>query len=224
MQWWANKAVRARYLEVQKLTLTNTMVLDITYLNQLHRQWTSDWHESPVLGQSKQPWAAIEQNHDFNFRLWHEEDIARRDDLPAEKIKEAKRAIDRFNQARNNAMEQIDDWMLSRIHLKAANSGAASTLHSETPGMMIDRLSIMALKEFHMGEQAAREDVSAEHRQKCAARVDVLKEQQRDLSDALQTLLTELSSGRRRFKVYRQFKMYNDPMLNPQLYSSKISA
>ena len=199
----------------------NLALFDLHCLNALHRQWTHDWHAAPCLIQTEQPWAAAEQNHDFNFRLWHEEDIARRDDIPLERIREAKRNIDRFNQARNNAMELMDDWILATLQQMGGGAPPDVALHSETPGMMIDRLSIMALKEYHMAEQAARGDASAEHRVKCAARVAVLKEQQGDLSDALRILLAELSTGRRRFKVYRQFKMYNDPTLNPQLYAAK---
>lgn len=195
-------------------------IVNIERLIQLHRQWTIGWHVALSLGQIEQPWAAAEQNHDFNFRLWHEEDIARRDDLPAERIKEAKRNIDRFNQARNNAMEQIDDWILTKLQETGVVATENVLLHSETPGMMIDRLSIMALKEYHMIEQAARVDASAEHRAKCSARVAVLKEQLGDLGDALRSLLADLSAGRRRLKVYRQFKMYNDPTLNPQLYAA----
>lgn len=134
-----------------------------------------------------------------------------------ERLREAKRNIDRFNQARNNAMEKIDDYILGKLH----ESGLLTTggsLHSETPGMMIDRLSIMTLKEYHMQEQASRDDASAEHREKCMARVEVLQDQQRDLAHALSVILKELTLGQRRFRVYRQFKMYNDPTLNPHLY------
>lgn len=198
-----------------------SFLIDLDRLNSLHRDWTRDWHVNATLTQGGAPWSAVEQNHDFNFRLWHEEDIARRDDIPLERIREAKRNIDRFNQARNNAMEQMDDWILSALKQAGVVAPTEGALHSETPGMMIDRLSIMALKEYHMAEQVARADATEEHRAKCAARVIVLQEQQRDLTEALRVLLVELAAGRRRFKVYRQFKMYNDPTLNPQLYGAK---
>lgn len=167
--------------------------------------------------QGAQPWVAIESNHFNNFALWHEEDVARRDDIPAEKVRAAKRNIDRFNQARNDAMEKIDDWILGTL-IKRSDVPPSGLAHSETLGMMIDRLSIMALKEYHMAEQAVRQDAKEEHRQKCAARVAVLQEQQRDLTEALRVLLDDILAGRRCFKLYRQFKMYNDPALNPQLY------
>ena len=193
------------------------ITLDVEELNHLHRRLTHDWHRCPKRSQTTWPWVAIEENHDFNFQLWHEEDIARSDEISLERLREAKRNIDRFNQARNNAMEKIDDYILGKLH----ESGLLTTggsLHSETPGMMIDRLSIMTLKEYHMQEQASRDDASAEHREKCMARVEVLQDQQRDLAHALSVILKELILGQRRFKVYRQFKMYNDPTLNPHLY------
>lgn len=198
-------------------------MINVDRIGELHRRCVIEWHVGSVLLQTEAPWIFVEQNHDYNFQLWHEEDIARRDDLPAERIRDAKRNIDRFNQARNNAMEQVDDWILNLLKKNVVIEKLDAVLHSETPGMMIDRLSIMALKEYHMAEQAARGDASNEHRVKCAARVSVLKEQQLDLGNALRTLLIELSEGRKRFKVYRQFKMYNDPALNPQLYAGKVS-
>ena len=200
----------------------NKKIIDIIELSEKHEAWTSNWHTHLVCGESTPLLAAIEENHRHNFELWHEEDIARRDDLPAARIKDAKRKIDKCNQARNNAMERMDDWFLNAL---AADSVRCEdgVLHSETPGMMIDRLSIMALKAYHMREQVERSDVSAEHRAKCAARVQVLVEQQLDLRKALETLVKELFAGRRRFKIYRQFKMYNDPELNPQLYRTTVA-
>jgi hypothetical protein len=154
----------------------------------------------------------------MNFALWHEEDVARRDDLPSERVRDAKRAIDRFNQARNDAVEQIDLQLIQRIEMRSPQSGI---LHSETPGMMMDRLSIIALKEYHMQIEANRLSASSEHRNQCAGRVRILQEQRADLVGCLDQLLLELGQGRRRFKLYRQFKMYNDPSLNPEIYQTK---
>jgi hypothetical protein len=180
----------------------------------LHAEWTSRWHENSTLPQTDLPWVAVEQNHRMNFDLWHEEDIARRDDLGFERMRDAKRTIDRCNQARNNAVEQIDLWLLSQ--LPPANPG--SPLHSETPGMIIDRLSILSLKLYHMRVEAARESAAGEHRRKCAARCAILEAQAHDLKNCLENLLLELQKGTRCFKLYRQLKMYNDASLNPQLY------
>jgi hypothetical protein len=197
-------------------------LIDVERLNDFHQMWTTAWHREANCLEEVQPWKAIEANHYYNFSLWHEEDIARRDDIPPQRVREAKRNIDRYNQARNDAMEKIDDWVLGSLP-KDMPDRECGPLHSETIGMMIDRLSIMALKEYHMAEQAARPEAGAEHRQKCEARVRVLQEQQQDLSEALRTLMDDIFSGRRRFKIYRQLKMYNDPTLNPQLYAQQAS-
>jgi hypothetical protein len=175
------------------------------------------------MNETEFPWVAIQRNHRFNFLLWHEEDIARREDIPAERIREAKRNIDQFNQKRNNSMEEIDDWILGELGA-SQSADQRVKLHSETPGMMVDRLSIMALKEFHMEEQTRRADVGAEHISKCLAKVQILAEQQADLSNCLAELLHEISSGKKRFKLYRQLKMYNDPSLNPEIYGQSSRA
>ena len=178
-----------------------------------HAKWTADWHENLAPENLDLPWSVVEQNHRMNFELWHEEDMARRDDLGAERIRQAKRAIDGFNQRRNDAIERLDVWFLSQINMRMD-----SPLHSETPGMMIDRLSILALKLYHMRLEATRESATEEHRRKCSEKAVVLEEQLSDLAGCLQELLNQLQSGTRRFKIYRQFKMYNDATLNPQLY------
>lgn len=191
--------------------------IDISGLRLKHRQWTIAWHSLHQHSEIDEPFAYIEANHSHNFSLWHEEDIARRTDLSPEAICNAKRNIDRYNQKRNDAMEQIDDFILKWINSLGAHS--SQLLHSETPGMIIDRLSIMALKEFHMLEETLRSDASELHRNKCTVKVKILQEQQSDLASALHCLLEDLASGRKHFKVYRQLKMYNDPTLNPQLYN-----
>jgi hypothetical protein len=196
-------------------------LIDVDELNRSHRLWTVTWHINASCSQDAGPWSAIEANHFNNFALWHEEDFARRDDIPLERVRDAKRNIDRFNQARNDAMEKIDDYILSALP-KEAQVATGCVPHSETIGMMIDRLSIMALKEYHMAEQAVRQDAGEEHRQRCASRVALLQEQRKDLTEALRLLLDGISTGLRRFKVYRQLKMYNDPTLNPQLYIKSV--
>lgn len=152
-------------------------------------------------------WRAIEENHRFNARLWDEEDLARRRDVPDAEIAASKRSIDRLNQGRNDSVERIDEILAQRLGTPAK----AARLHSETPGMMIDRLSILALKIRAMGAQLAREDASAAHKAACAGRLKTLEEQREDLRRCLDRLLAECSRGAAWFKVYRQFKMYNDP-------------
>lgn len=164
-------------------------------------------------------WRWIAENHRCNARLWGEEDRARRTDVPDSEIVRCKRAIDAANQRRNDAVEAIDQDLLSVFD--EIPLGTEARLSSETAGAMIDRLSILALKIFHMGLQALRADASAEHRERCAERVEVLTQQRRDLAGCLDRLLWEVRSGTAHFKTYRQFKMYNDPALNPELYRKK---
>lgn len=175
---------------------------------------TLRWHQTtPAVSGEGFP-RLLEENHLRNFALWHEEDIARRDDLGFEAVYRAKRAIDRFNQERNNFAEEMDKAIVAELH--PPESGCPR--NSETPGMMIDRLSILALKEYHMQEETVRADASAEHRAKCSDKLARIRQQRADLTTCLADLLAEVAAGRRTFSVYFQFKMYNDPALNPQLY------
>jgi hypothetical protein len=118
--------------------------IDTSKINRFHRLWTEQWHHEIKRAEVNPYMMPVEENHEWNFRLWHEEDIARSEYIPLERIREAKRNIDRFNQARNDAIEKIDDCILSALEMQNF-TGQPAPLHSETPGMMIDRLSIMAL-------------------------------------------------------------------------------
>ena len=187
----------------------------------LHDQLTKQWKNHGVQTELTGLAGLIEQNHAFNFLLWHEEDKARRDDMGADFVYRAKRQIDQYNQKRNNAMESIDQWCFQQFK---PIDDPSCPIHSETPGMMIDRLSILCLKIFHMNLQVERTDASTEHRQQCREKYAVLKIQRDILAQCLAQLFTEVSQGKRRFIVYQQFKMYNDPNLNPELYSQKEDA
>lgn len=160
-------------------------------------------------------WPWIEENHACNSRLWREEDLARRREVPDAAIAANKRRIDAFNQRRNDAIERCDEILNQELD---AQMSRATRLHSETPGMMIDRLSILALKARAMALQALREEVDEAHRTQCSARLARLREQRDDLAGCFDGLIADCRAGRARFKVYRQFKMYNDPALNPSLY------
>ncbi len=175
-----------------------------------------DWHQELVVPTDPLPVKYVRENHYWNFRLWHEEDIARIKNADPVRIMNAKRNIDQFNQHRNNCIESIDEWVLDYLNEKGISAG--NRLHSETPGMMIDRLSIMALKSYHMQEEAARESADQKHRDKCGKMADLLSEQMADLKYCLIEVINKLQNGELKFKIYRQLKMYNDPDLNPQLY------
>jgi len=158
--------------------------------------------------------ALVEENHWRNFQLWHEEDEARREDIGAEGVYRAKRAIDRFNQERNDFIEKIDVFLF-----EALSPAEDVPTNSETPGMIIDRLSILALKHYHMQEESVRSSASALHREKCLTKLAVIKQQLTDLARALDELIVEVQAKQRSFSLYYQFKMYNDPELNPKLYN-----
>ncbi len=175
---------------------------------------TTRWHQTTPAATGEGFQRLLDENHLRNFSLWHEEDVARRDDLGFEAIYRAKRNIDRFNQERNNYVEEMDQAMVAALH--PPESGCPR--NSETPGMMIDRLSILSLKEFHMHEETVRPDASPAHREKCGEKLARIRRQRADLTGCLADLLVEVGAGRRTFSVYYQFKMYNDPALNPQLY------
>lgn len=194
-------------------------LFDVARLVRLQDEAVARWHAEPVREAADEPFTAhVLANHARNFELWHEEDRARDPGADEATIAAVKRSIDRLNQARNDAMERMDEWVLAALGEGAAREGDARPLHSETPGAMIDRLSILALKLYHMREQAERTDAGAEHRERCAERAAVLAEQRADLAACLDALQADLAAGRKRFKVYRQMKMYNDPSLNPVLY------
>jgi hypothetical protein len=162
---------------------------------------------------------ALEENHWHNCRLWAEEDLARRRGVADVEIAANKRTIDAHNQKRNDAIERIDEELLAALHV--AKRKPAARLSSETPGAMIDRLSILALKIHHMRLQTERKDVDSQHIETCRTKLAQLIEQRTDLAACLDRLLEEVRRGESYFKLYRQFKMYNDPKLNPALYNEQ---
>lgn len=176
-------------------------------------------------------WQAVASNHRFNARLWAEEDLARRTQVAYAEIAANKRAIDRYNQARNDATERVDEILLVELGLVDEASAqtdapvslapAHARLNSETAGSMIDRLSILALKLRAMRAQLGRADADDAHRTLSRARLAQLERQRGDLAACLDALLTDALAGRATFKIYRQFKMYNDPRFNPALLAER---
>jgi hypothetical protein len=161
--------------------------------------------------------------HRANFDLWHLEDSARDPHAAAELIAEVKRAIDRTNQRRNDCVESIDVAMLEELGARALPL-ADAPLHSETPGQMVDRLSILSLKRFHMGEEAVRATANEAHQSRSRDRLHLLHTQSADLAGCLSVLWDDVLAGRRRFKLYKQMKMYNDVDSNPVLYTAEPHA
>lgn len=178
---------------------------------------TADWHETlNRLPEDASILSLALRLHRANFDLWHQEDLARDPRASDAAIVRTKRAIDQINQHRNDLAEQIDHILLQAV----APTPEGAPLHSETPGMMLDRLSILSLKRFHTSEQIGRTDVDEEHRAVNRVRLGQLDQQFADLATCLDLLWSEVLRGTRRFKLYRQHKMYNDPTLNPVLYKS----
>ena len=147
---------------------------------------------------------------------WHFEDIIRDPQINPEAGMVLKRRIDKSNQDRTDLVEEIDSWF--RQHYSEVKVLPEARLNTESPAWAVDRLSILALKIYHMQEQVERTDADADHIARCQAKLSVLLEQQRDLSLAIDQLLEDIEAGRKYMKVYRQMKMYNDPSTNPILY------
>lgn len=150
---------------------------------------------------------------------WHLEDIIRNPAIDPVEALAIKRRIDKSNQDRTDLVELIDSFFLDQYkHVKVS---VAATINTESPAWAVDRLSILILKIYHMQQEVNRPDASSEHKAKCEEKLHVLLEQRKDLSTALDQLLSEIHSGQKYMKVYKQMKMYNDPALNPVLYSKK---
>lgn len=203
-------------------------MIDVEAVLELHEQTVAVWHSGPISDPYDGVMALICIQHSFNFLLWHEEDLARSRGVSDAKIASVKRNIDRLNQQRNDAIEEIDSWIEAYLLQQSAPEGNADVqpgvdvpMNTETPGSAIDRLSIMALRIYHLREQLNREDVDENHRASVRQKLHQCEEQKRDLATALEQLLDDLCRGVKRHKIYRQFKMYNDPTLNPYLYESK---
>jgi hypothetical protein len=199
------------------LPAPHELVAEITAL---HRKMVVRWHRVAPDNTYEGLLGTICQQHQFNFLLWHEEDIARSPDVSDRRIAAVKRSIDRYNQQRNDWIEKIDEVLVGLLGAEGVRPRAEARLNTETPGSAIDRLSIMALRIYHFEEQLSREGSDEVHCAKVRERLDRCHLQHADLSQALAELLDDIRAGRKLLKVYRQMKMYNDPSLNPYLYRS----
>lgn len=193
----------------------------VSEITQLQIACVKKWHDEPI----ENPYAGFAElvcrQHEFNYRLWHEEDVARSPEADDQRIAGVKRAIDKLNQQRNDMIEKIDDAITALLVEAGVGDTLSLPINTETAGSAIDRLSIMSLRLYHYAEQRDRTDADAEHRAKVAARVDLCRVQHGDLSNSLQVLIDDLFAGRIQHKTYRQMKMYNDPSLNPEIYRAK---
>jgi hypothetical protein len=194
----------------------------------LHDELTERWHREaietwrPPTGPDAAWTALVARQHLANFELWHTEDAARAPNATDADLARVKRRIDETNQRRNDLSEQMDRALLEALAAQALPNSALpnpdAPLHSESPGLIIDRLSILALKIFHTREEIARINAPEGHAERNRERLAILIEQRSDLADCLNALWAETLAGRRHFKLYRQLKMYNDPALNPAVY------
>jgi seryl-tRNA(Sec) selenium transferase len=199
-------------------------MLDVEELRQMHEFLVDRWHQQEVDNPYDGIKAIVCQQHAFNFLLWHEEDIARSPNVGDEKIAAVKRAIDGYNQNRNDWIEKIDDAITNWLGEIGMEADEAAPLNTETPGSAVDRLSIMSLRLYHLHEQIERTDVDPAHIESVQHKIAVCRLQQADLSQSLDELLDDIRCGRKRHRTYRQFKMYNDPALNPYLYDQARKA
>lgn len=162
-------------------------------------------------------WMHIAENHNYNTMLWDEEDQARRQDVPDRSIVENKRSIDLYNQKRNDSIEKIDDLIIITTNNFNTSNKNFTWINSETAGSIIDRMSINSLKCFHMEKQLHRTDVTSAHVKDCRKKLNLLLQQGEDLANCLDNLLKGMQDGTATYEIYRQFKMYNNPSLNPYL-------
>ena len=185
---------------------------------QMLDEWTARWHHNAERAELADGFdAAIQGLHHANFELWHYEDSARDVHSGDAGIAAAKRAIDLVNQKRNDQIEACDELLLKELTTRDLPDAKAE-LHSETPGMMLDRLSILSLKMYHTREEIERIPSPPGHRERNLRRLAILENQRNDLAGCLERLWQRVSNGEMRFQVYRQLKMYNDPDLNPVMY------
>ncbi|MBN1908938.1 MAG: DUF4254 domain-containing protein [Pirellulales bacterium] len=192
--------------------------INVHAITELQRETVVRWHDEQIGNPYDGFLAAVCRQHEQNFRLWHQEDLARSRDVSEAMLAEVKRQIDRLNQCRNDLIEELDVLLLEELAAAGVTSAPGARLNTETPGSVIDRLSILALRIYHMEEQAARPDADASHRHQAHDRLEILRQQHCDLSTSLAELLEDIFAGQRLLKVYRQMKMYNDPTLNPYLH------
>lgn len=197
--------------------------IQVLPITELQQSMVERWHQVDVdNAYADDPWLeTICQQHQYNFLLWHQEDIARSPQVSDQEIAQVKRAIDRLNQQRNDWIEKIDDLITKQLEELNLAAAPEAPINTETPGSVIDRLSILSLRIYHLQEQLDRDDVDPSHLASVRSKIAICLLQKDELSEALQQLLNDIFVGTKRHRTYRQLKMYNDPNLNPYLYRLK---
>lgn len=203
---------------------TGLAMISAREITTLQDRLTRLWHEraDAALASGGEWLDLVARQHRANFDLWHIEDEARRPGAGDAEVAEVKRRIDRTNQLRNDLTEELDRKLLAWLETQGLPK-AAATLNSESPGLIIDRLSILTLKIYHTREETERKTAPEGHAERNLARLQVLEEQRADLADCLDALWRDTVRGARCFKLYRQMKMYNDPALNPAIYGDSVT-
>lgn len=184
----------------------------------LHQNMVARWHTQDIDNPYAGALGIVCSQHSFNFLLWHQEEIAHNPEASDSRVAQVKRAIDRYNQQRNDWIEKVDDWITQALSEKGIQPQPDARQNTETPGSVIDRLSVLALRIFHLEEQEQRQDVPSTQTELVRAKLNTARIQRGDLSTALEQLLEDIFSGRKRHKTYRALKLYNDPKLNPRVF------
>jgi hypothetical protein len=202
------------------------MKLDANKAVSIFQTSVLDWHKKETPHENPYPENSLEhtlyQKNHIDTIQWHIEDEIRRPDIALEDVVALKRKIDKLNQDRTDMVEKLDDFVIDLF--KNIHPKPTARLNSESPAWLLDRMSILELKIYHMDEQVKRTDpgASQEHIVKCQTKLNILLEQRQDLKVCLDELLLDYKNGDKKVKVYRQMKMYNDQNLNPSLYKSQI--
>ena len=192
-------------------------MLDVEEICRLHETTAARWHREAIDNPHEGLLGVVCEQHACNFRLWHEEDPAHDGGAEDARLAQAKRTINRLNKQRNDWIEALDEMLLERLGRQGVRPAADAPLNTETPGSAIDRLSILSLRIYHLQEILDASQPDTPRRREAHSRLTLCREQLQDLAGALSQLLQDVAAGRKRLKVHRHLKMYDDPRFNPHL-------
>lgn len=192
-------------------------LIDVYAVADLQREAVIRWHQNGIDNPYEDFLHLVSHQCSLNYLLWHEEDAARDPTASDAEIARVKRTIDQLNQQRNDFIERLDTWLAARLAALRIRPRDQAGVNTETPGSVIDRLSILALRIYHLEEQFTRADTSTDHRQAVKSRLAICWQQYADLTQSLDALLVEIEAGIKRHRIYQPLKLYNDPDFNPYL-------